>query len=158
MKLQLNLFRYWSDVNMMRQCLYRFDLCLHICKTDGWRTRRRGTVLPRRSKRIFLPLQWCMNHGSITTESSLQLYMWCCSFWMPLLIPTLVVVNDEKSPRIHEKGSDIASAAMPSWATCQYHKYSTVPERIITKLTMSICLLINFWLCSRSGKQSQRGS
>ena len=80
----------------------------------------------------------------ITPESSLQLYMWCCSFWMPLLIPMLVVVNDEKSPRIHEKGSDIASAAMPSWATCQYHKYSTVPERIISKLTMSICLLINF--------------
>jgi hypothetical protein len=31
----------------------------------------------------------------------------------------LVVVKDEKRPRIHEKGSDIASATMPSWATCQ---------------------------------------
>jgi len=31
----------------------------------------------------------------------------------------LVVVKDEKRPRMHEKGSDIASAAMPSWATCQ---------------------------------------
>ena len=78
-----------------------------------------------------------MNHGSITTESSFVI-MWCSNFWMTL-IPMLVDVNDEKSPRIHEKGSDIASAAMPSWATCQYHKYSTVPERIISKLTMSIC-------------------
>jgi hypothetical protein len=32
----------------------------------------------------------------------------------------LVVVRDEKRPRIHEKGSDIASAAIPSRATCRY--------------------------------------
>jgi hypothetical protein len=36
----------------------------------------------------------------------------------------LVVVKDEKRPRIHEKGSDIASAAMPSWATCQSGEFS----------------------------------
>jgi hypothetical protein len=66
--------------------------------------------------------------------------MWCSNSWMPLLIPMLVVVSDEKSPRIHEKGSDIASAAMPSWAACQYHIVPYRPERIISK--PAICLLI----------------
>lgn len=49
------------------------------------------------------------------------------------VIPMLVVVNEEKRPRIHEKGSDIASAAMPSWPTCQCHAQYRREKKNISK-------------------------